>query len=129
MICRGEPCVRPSFLPPFLGYNQYVTEKKKPTHDLEAFREAFATVEALKVTGTAIRDAAALNLGRQEIVDIIQTMRPAHFYKSMTSHADYRVWQDVYHVASEAGVLYVKFTADDAGTSFYLLSFKEKDNG
>ncbi len=110
-----------------MWYNKGVTEKKKPSHDLEAFQQAFASVEVLKVTGTAVRDAAALDFGRQEIIDILQTMRPAHFYKSMTSHADHRVWQDVYHVPSVAGVLYVKFTSDVL-TGFYLLSFKEKDN-
>ncbi len=55
---------------------------------LEAFQAAFTTVETLKVTGTAIRDAAALNLGRQEVVGIPQTLCPAHFYKSTTSDAD-----------------------------------------
>jgi motility quorum-sensing regulator/GCU-specific mRNA interferase toxin len=43
----------------------------------------------------------------------------------MTSDADHRVWQDVYHVPSEAGLLYVKFTVDTL-TEFLLLSFKEK---
>jgi motility quorum-sensing regulator/GCU-specific mRNA interferase toxin len=46
----------------------------------------------------------------------------------MTAYEDHRVWQDVYHVPSSAGLLYVKFTAD-AVTEFLLLSFKEKDNG
>jgi motility quorum-sensing regulator/GCU-specific mRNA interferase toxin len=55
-------------------------------------------------------------------------MQRGHFYKSMTDYADHRVWQDVYHVPSPAGVLYVKFTADLV-TEFLLLSFKEKDNG
>ena len=50
-----------------------------------------------------------------------------HFYKSMTAYADSRLWQDVYHVPSPVGMLYVKFTAD-AITEFLLLSFKEKDN-
>ena len=45
----------------------------------------------------------------------------------MTSHADARLWQDVYHVPSRVGVLYVKFTADVI-TEFLLLSFKEKDH-
>ena len=45
----------------------------------------------------------------------------------MTSFEDYRVWQDAYHVPSEAGTLYVKFTAD-AVTEFLLLSFKRKDD-
>jgi hypothetical protein len=51
----------------------------------------------------------------------------AHFYKSMTSHGDHRIWQDLYHVPSEAGTLYVKFAADVV-TEFLLLSFKEKDD-
>jgi motility quorum-sensing regulator/GCU-specific mRNA interferase toxin len=45
----------------------------------------------------------------------------------MTAYTDHRLWQDVYHVPSEAGMLYVKFTAD-AVTEFLLLSFKEKDD-
>ncbi len=40
---------------------------------------------------------------------------------------DSRLWQDVYHVPSPVGMLYVKFTAD-AVTEFLLLSFKEKGN-
>jgi motility quorum-sensing regulator/GCU-specific mRNA interferase toxin len=55
-------------------------------------------------------------------------MQRSHFYKSMTSFGDHRIWQDVYHVPSAAGLLYVKFTADTV-MEFVLLSFKEKDNG
>lgn len=105
-----------------------MTEKRKPTYDLKAFQAACSDEDGLNVTGTALRDAAALGFGRTEIVATIQTMERAHFYKSMTSHRDHRVWQDVYHVPSEVGVLYVKFTADVV-TEFVLLSFKEKDNG
>ncbi len=105
-----------------------MTEKRKPTYDLEAFKAAFASVDGINVTGTAVRSAAALGFGRAEIVATIQTMQRPHFYKSMTSYADHRIWQDVYHVPSDVGTLYVKFTAD-AVTEFLLLSFKEKDNG
>ncbi len=104
-----------------------MTEKRKPTYDLDAFKTAFNSVEKLAVTGTAVRSAAALGFGRAEIVEKIQTMQREHFYKSMTAFADRRLWQDVYHVPSPAGMLYVKFTAD-AVTEFLLLSFKEKDN-
>jgi motility quorum-sensing regulator/GCU-specific mRNA interferase toxin len=76
---------------------------------------------------SAVRGAAALGFGRAEIVAAIQTMQRSHFYKSMTSYGRHRIWQDVYHVPSEAGTLYVKFTADSA-TGFVLLSFKEKDD-
>lgn len=104
-----------------------MAEKRKPTYDLEAFKAAFASVDTINLTGTALKGAAAVGFGRAEIVSVIQTMRRAHFYKSMTAYADHRVWQDVYHVPSEAGTLYVKFTAD-AVTEFLLLSFKERDN-
>ncbi len=104
-----------------------MTEKRKPTYDLTAFKAAFDDVDKLHVTGSAVRGAAAIGLGRAEIVATIQTMQRAHFYKSMTSYGDHRVWQDVYHVPSEAGTLYVKFTAD-AVTEFLLLPFKEKDD-
>jgi motility quorum-sensing regulator / GCU-specific mRNA interferase toxin len=109
-------------------YDTCVAEKRKPTYDLNAFKAAFDHIEKLRLTGTALKSAAALGFGRSEIVATIQTMKRSQFYKSMTSYADYRVWQDVYHVPSEAGLLYVKFTAD-AVTEFLLLSFKEKDNG
>ncbi|MDQ2734838.1 MAG: type II toxin-antitoxin system MqsR family toxin [Pseudomonadota bacterium] len=103
-------------------------EKRKPTYDLEAFKTAAGTVRGLNATGTAIRGAAALGFERKDIVATIRTMERGQFYKSMTSNADHRIWQDVYHVPSEAGLLYVKFTADTV-TEFLLLSFKEKDNG
>ncbi|WBQ08885.1 type II toxin-antitoxin system MqsR family toxin [Hyphomonadaceae bacterium ML37] len=104
-----------------------MAEKRKPTYDIEAVKAIFSTVEKLNVTGSALRGAASLGFGRSEIVAAIQTIERRHFYKSMTSFSDHRVWQDVYHVPSEQGVLYVKFTAD-AVTEFLLLSFKEKDN-
>ena len=105
-----------------------MAEKRKPTHDLEAFKAAFVSVDRLNVTGIALRNAAELGFGREEIVATIQTMRRSQFYKSMTSYADHQAWHDVYHVSSSVGVLYVKFTSDLV-MEFLFLSFKEKDNG
>jgi motility quorum-sensing regulator/GCU-specific mRNA interferase toxin len=42
----------------------------------------------------------------------------------MTSLADHRIWQDVYHVPFEETVLYVKFTVDLNG--HIVISLKEK---
>lgn len=100
-------------------------EKRKPTYDLEAFKTA---APKLRVTVVATRTAAALGFGRTEIEATIQTMQRSHFFKSMTAYADHRIWQDVYHVPSTSGTLYVKFTVDTL-TEFVLLSFKERDNG
>lgn len=104
-----------------------MTQKRKPTYDIEAVKAAFSTVEKLNVTGSALRGAASLGFSRSEIVTTIQTIERRHFYKSMTSFFDHRVWQDVYHVPSDQGTLYIKLTAD-AVTEFLLLSFKEKGN-
>jgi motility quorum-sensing regulator / GCU-specific mRNA interferase toxin len=87
-------------------------EKRKPTYDLEAFKVAFSTIDGLNITGTALRSAAGLGFNRTDIIDIIQTMQRRHFYKSMTSYVNHRIWQDVYHVQSDVGLLYIKFTAD-----------------
>ena len=102
-----------------------MTGKAGPTYDLEAIKVRFSSTEALAVTKTATRSALELGFGRSDIVETIQTITRTHFYKSMPSNADGRIWQDVYHVPSSAGVLYVKFTSDVV-TEFLLLSFKEK---
>lgn len=57
------------------------------------------------------RDAAfALGLLLADVVRIIQRITREQFYKSMTSLADRRIWQDVYRVPVESTVPYVKFT-------------------
>ncbi len=101
-----------------------MTEKRKPAYDLETFK---LSTDRMRVTITATKTAAALGFGRSEIIATIQTMQRRQFYKSMTSYGDNRIWQDVYHVPSHAGMLYVKFSADTV-SEFVLLSFKEKDN-
>lgn len=105
-----------------------MTEKRKPTYDLKAIQHAFRTPARLAATTTAVRTAAALGFDREGIVQTIQALERRHFYKSMTSHADSKLWQDVYHAPSPVGTLYVKFVADTV-TEFRLLSFKEKDDG
>jgi motility quorum-sensing regulator/GCU-specific mRNA interferase toxin len=105
-----------------------MTEKRKPTYDLRAIQHAFRTPSRLAATTTALRAAAALGFDRDDIVQTIQGLERRHFYKSMTSYADSKLWQDVYHAPSPVGTLYVKFVADTV-TEFRLLSFEEKANG
>lgn len=44
--------------------------------------------------------------------------------KSMTSHLDHTIWQDVYKPTVGKTELYVKFTVDRQG-QYFLISFKE----
>jgi motility quorum-sensing regulator/GCU-specific mRNA interferase toxin len=92
---------------------------------LGTIKATFVSVRALRITKTAIMCAEALGLELKHIVTIIQGMTPEQFYKSMTSHANSAIWQDVYHVPHGTIVLYVKFTTDAEG--YLVISFKDKE--
>ena len=74
---------------------------------------------------TALRSAEALGFSRHDVAAVVRSMSPNDFFKSMTSFADHRRWQDVYHVPWDGMTLYVKFT-NDVVTEFVVLSFKER---
>ena len=67
-------------------------ERRKPHHDLGTFKTAFSTCDALRVTRTALQDAMELGFTRAMMVDVIQSMKPGQFYKSMTALADSGMW-------------------------------------
>lgn len=100
-------------------------EKKRPTYDLTAIKSALGSVETLAMTSSALRDATMLGFDRASVVETISGIDRQMFYKSMTTLADHRVWQDVYHVPTRGLILYVKFQADVV-TEFTVMSFKEK---
>ena len=95
-------------------------EKFNPTYNLEEFKNS-----DYKVAVTAKRTAAELGFKLSDIDKVISTMKQEHFYKSMTSYANHKIWQDVYHVPCGNLILYVKFT-QNVISEFTLLSFKEK---
>ncbi len=76
------------------------------------------------MTRTSQDATLRLGLTREDVVQVVQSMKRQHFYKSMTSFDDHRVWQDVYHVPWRDLVLYVKLTVDELG--MLILSMKEK---
>ena len=100
-------------------------EKQRPTYDLAAVQAALGSVGSLAMTTSALRDATTLGFDRAGVVGVIRSIERKMFVKSMTTYADHRVWQDVYHVPSGDLVLYVKFQADVL-TEFRVMSFKEK---
>lgn len=83
-----------------------------------------ALVEAGKVRSTmsALAGGAALGFDFEGMVSVVMALTPANFYKSMTAHAEHRVWQDVYRRTTSAGVVYLKLTVID---DVLILSFKE----
>lgn len=99
-------------------------EKQKRTYDLEEIKNACSDVDRLRITRSAYRNAVALGMRRGDIVDVVQSLKPSDFYKSMTTYTDSRIWQDVYHARYGDSVLYVKFMKDYE--DYLIVSFKEK---
>jgi motility quorum-sensing regulator/GCU-specific mRNA interferase toxin len=85
-----------------------------------------ALIAAGKVKATASAYIGARELGIRDLAgmcSVVLALTPADFYKSMTTHADHRIWQDVYHArTASGGSVYVKLTVIDA---VLIVSFKE----
>ena len=80
--------------------------------------------ERVSFTNTAIQGAAAMDMGVPEMLAAVASLTSRHLYKSMTTHADHRVWHDVYHVDTGKGLVYLKLTVFE---DLLIVSFKEKD--
>ncbi|QBE63172.1 type II toxin-antitoxin system MqsR family toxin [Pseudoduganella lutea] len=98
-------------------------EKRTPSCKLTVVK---ALIAADKVNATrSARDSANL-VGIHDLrgmCDVVMGLTTTDFYKSMTTHADNRVWQDVYHCSTADGIpLYVKLTVID---DVLIVSFKE----
>ena len=76
----------------------------------------------VRTTKAAREGAAALGFNLDELLMVVSTLTATDFYKSMTTHADHRVWQDVYRAATVAGEVYLKLTVID---DVLIVSFKE----
>lgn len=78
------------------------------------------------ITATALRNGLALGLTESEMRQVVLTLSRLDFYKSMTSHADPQVWQDVYHGMTEDGIpIYFKITCLTGGQP-PVIQFKAK---
>lgn len=73
---------------------------------------------------TSKQGAEEMGMEDKEVVAVIQSLNSTDFQKSMTSHVDHKVWQDVYRTTHEDRLIYVKFTVDSE-KALYLISFKE----
>lgn len=96
-------------------------EKRTPHCKLSVVK---ALVEAgkMRTTHAARTGANELGLAFSDMLDVVRALTPADFYKSMTTHADHTVWQDVYRPSTQAGDVYLKLTVID---DVLIVSFKE----
>jgi motility quorum-sensing regulator/GCU-specific mRNA interferase toxin len=75
-------------------------------------------------TALAINNARGMGLDGKAAVVVVMGLQRKHFYKSMTTHSDHRVWQDVYHAPCPNGkTAYIKLTLQESSV---VIQFKEK---
>ena len=99
-------------------------EKRAPHYDLARAQAAVARLGAAAFTKSALDGGRTMGLTSAEMVAVIAALTRRHFYKSMTTYADHRVWQDVYHAPTPVRKdAYIKITLRDAAP---VIQFKEK---
>lgn len=96
-------------------------EKRTPHCTLTVVK-AMVSAGQVRTTKTAREGGAALGFDFDGMLAVIQALTMADFHKSMTTHADHRVWQDVYRPNTSAGEVYLKLTVID---DVLIVSFKE----
>ena len=96
-------------------------EKRVPHCKLPVVK-ALVETGKVRTTNAAHTGANELGFAFSNMLDVVMALTPADFYKSMTTHADHTVWQDVYRPGTQAGDVYLKLTVMD---DVLIVSFKE----
>ena len=103
-------------------------EKRRPHYSLE---DAIAQIRVLGLgafTKTAIDGGRCMGLSGSSLVMAVCELRSSMFIKSMTTHQNNQIWQDVYHLPLESGIVaYVKITVIQNGK--VVIQFKERNDG
>ncbi|MFZ4625731.1 MAG: type II toxin-antitoxin system MqsR family toxin [Rhodoferax sp.] len=99
-------------------------EKHKPHYQLTEIQALVVVCGMAAFTQTARINSLLMGLTADQSLAIIASLTPAMFFKSMTTHHDHRVWQDVYHAPCSIGkTAYIKLTLQ-AGS--VVIQFKER---
>ena len=99
-------------------------EKRTPHYDLARVQADVERLKAAAFTKSALDGGRAMGLTTAEMLVVIASLTRRDFYKSMTTYADHRVWQDVYHSATPVRKdAYIKITVRDVAP---VIQFKEK---
>jgi motility quorum-sensing regulator/GCU-specific mRNA interferase toxin len=96
-------------------------EKRSPHCRLSTVKE-LVSAGKIRMTASAVAGAEMLELDRAAIIEVVKSLKPKDFYKSMTTQFDHRIWQDVYRPTTSVGSVYLKLTVMD---DVLVVSFKE----
>ena len=99
-------------------------EKRTPHYDLARIQTDVARLGAAAFTKTALDGGRQMGLTTSEMLAVIASLSRHDFYKSMTTYADHRLWQDVYRAGTPVKRdAYIKITLRGAAP---VIQFKEK---
>lgn len=98
-------------------------EKRIAHYDLAAIITIVRERRAAVFTKTAIDGGRQMDLTVADMIEVVCALNSRCLYKSMTTHSDNRVWQDVYHAETPNGRAYIKLTLRHDGA--LVIQFKE----
>lgn len=101
-------------------------EKRLAHYDLKKIIAIVKERRAAVFTKTAIDGGRRMELTVGEMIDVICGLNAKCLYKSMTTHSDTTVWQDVYHADTPGGRAYIKLTLRTNGA--LVIQFKELES-
>jgi motility quorum-sensing regulator/GCU-specific mRNA interferase toxin len=96
-------------------------EKQTPHYNLSVVKQLIKAGH-VSSTQSALTSATSLGFDFNGMCVVINALTSNDFYKSMTTHANHRIWQDVYRPATDLGEIYLKLTILD---DVLIVSFKE----
>lgn len=100
-------------------------EKRIPHYALDEIKAQMMSVREMHLTTIALNGIRSVGMSRTDALAVIKKLTHKNFYKSMTTHRDHSIWQDVYHGNWKGADLYIKFQRAE---EYFVISFKELNN-
>lgn len=105
-------------------------EKRKPHYNLDLVKKLLNKKATRLVRDIALQNA--MSVGYEDlsaILSVINNLCSHHFYKSMTSEMNHKLWQDVYKYVDEEKKLYIKVQLTINSDKAVLIQFKRDTGG
>ena len=97
-------------------------EKKTPHYTLQCIQADVLRPGAVAFTKSALDGGRTMGLTLAQMQRVIASLER----RALSTHADHRVWQDVYHAQAYGLAMYIKVTYRPSGGP-PVIAFKEKD--
>lgn len=105
-------------------------EKRKPHYDLKTLKKFFNNEATRIITQVARQGAVTLGyMDEEAIAEVIEKLCSQHFYKSMTTHKNNQIWQDVYKYKDDEKKIYIKLQLSINEKQTILIQFKKDEEG